>query len=163
MPRHNSHVDKNLARDRVAFRFTSADTGKVFVFHNPFDGQNYSFELLDSQTVPLCTLDEEFLRQHCFKKDVAVEQLWCRVLPHFDSDCFAVGYDESYDDLLDKENPGYDENTYYGLIGVGIQLDGKRDYGENVYICSALKPHPDIPMEWRLELFRPALRGRRRD
>lgn len=156
MPRHKHHEQ----HDRVALRFTSKDTGKIHVFKNPYDHENYSFELLDALSVPVAELDPDFTVRHHLKSEVAVEQLWCRILPKCDGDCFAIGYDEVYDDLLDKTGD-YDENSVFMMMGLGIQLDAPRDFGENVYMCSALKPRKDFEIQWRLELFMPERRGKR--
>ena len=152
--KHRHHHER---RERVALRFTAEDKGKIYIFKNPFDNENYSFELLESLSVPVAELDAEFPEHLHFKKEVAVEQLWCRILPKCDSDCFAIGYDEVRGELIDGDA------SDLMLMGVGIRLDAPRDFGENVYICSALKPNRDFEIQWRVELFEPERRGEHDD
>ena len=145
---------------RVVFKFTSKDVGKIFIFKNPNDQKNYSFELLDSVSVPLSELDEsnEIIQNMHYKPNVAVEQLWCRIKPAIDTDMFAIGYDEILADLFENEE---DALNGFGAMSVGICLDFKKNFGKDVCICSAMKPDKDFEIEWKLELFILAKKGRR--
>lgn len=144
----------------VVLKFTSKDTGKIFIFKNPNDKKNYSFELLDSMSVPLSELDEsnEIINKMHYRPSVAVEQLWCRIKPTIDTDMFAIGYDEILGDLYDNKRK---EINGFHTLSVGIRLDSKKDFGKDVYICSAMKPDKDFEIKWKLELFILAKKGRR--
>lgn len=160
MVRHNRTTDKSPSHGYVAFRFTSNDMGKIFIFQNPYDQKNYSFELLDSVSVPLAELDEskQIIENMHYKPNVAVEQLWCRIKPSINTDLFAIGYDEVLGDLFETEE---DVLNGFQAMAVGIQLDSKKDYGKDVYICSAIKPDRDFEIKWKLELFAPEKEGRK--
>lgn len=143
--------------DVTALRFRSADTGRIFIFKNPFDRQNYSFELLDTMTMLLDDIDENIRKTYHLCEGAAVEQLVCRIRPQADTDSFAVGYDEIVGDLYEST----EEAAAFLLTGMGIRLDVEKNYGKDVYLCSAIKPNRDYVMQWKLELFRPAGKGRR--
>ena len=131
----------------TAFRFTSKAVGEYFIFRNPYDNQTYSFELIDCVSMPIADVDEQLIADFHLKRDVAVEQIWCRIKPDFDRESMVVGFDECYGDIYTEDADG--------PVAIGLQIKPKKEIGENAFTASALKANLDTEISWKVEIFRP--------
>ncbi len=132
-----------MFKEKCVLEFSSEDVGRRIEFKNPFDGKQYTLDVLDSvcEALPERPEGADFrLKRGCF-----VEQIWYRIEPFLCgwSCCMKPKMRFNIADCIVPDNDN-------DCMAVYLSVNSKKDYGADVSHVSLIKPKENSKVKWRL-------------